>query len=202
MKEPYEKGVAICAAPSFALGAVKRPAKRKQGERWAGYRASKICNQGADAVTTAEGNTASSASASCWPALRSRRPHARLETPCTRTGRPRRRLKRTVTPRHFDAPVGLRVTRKLSYRWRSEDSARRVAFPEGKPTCANLTVVSPSNGGFCEVNLSYYRDNLLRGLQRLTASPRSRVFAVDHLPFLSDRRNPYQYGQTASRIQN
>src|SRR5438445_8839142 len=95
MKEPYEQGVAIRSAPSFALGAVKCPVKRKQGKGWAGYRASKICNQGADAVTTAEGNTASSASASCWSALRSRRPHARLETPCTRTGRPRRRLKRT-----------------------------------------------------------------------------------------------------------
>ena len=37
MKEPYEKGVAIHSAPSFALGAVKRPVKRKQGHRWAGY---------------------------------------------------------------------------------------------------------------------------------------------------------------------
>jgi hypothetical protein len=64
MKEPYEKGLAIHLAPSFALRAVRRPAKHKQGERWAGYRASKICNQGADAVTTAEGNTISSANAS------------------------------------------------------------------------------------------------------------------------------------------
>src|SRR5579864_9610999 len=94
MKEPHEKGVAIRSAPSFALGAVRCPVKRKQGKRWAGYRASKICNQGADAVTTAEGHTTSSANASCWSALRSRRPHARLETPCTRTGRPRRRLQR------------------------------------------------------------------------------------------------------------
>src|SRR3954451_3701551 len=92
MKEPHEKGVAIRSAPSFALGAVRCPVKRKQGERWAGYRASKICNQGADAVTTAEGNTISSVSASCWSALRSHRPHARLETSCTRTGGPRRRL--------------------------------------------------------------------------------------------------------------
>jgi len=38
MKEPYEKGLAIRSAPSFALGAVKFPVKRKQGERWAGYR--------------------------------------------------------------------------------------------------------------------------------------------------------------------
>jgi hypothetical protein len=91
MQEPYEKGVAIRSAPSFALGSVKCPVKRKQGKRWAGYRASKICDQGADAVTTAEGHTTGSASASCWSALRSRRPHARLETPCTRTGRPRSR---------------------------------------------------------------------------------------------------------------
>ena len=32
MKEPYEKGVAIRSAPSFALGAVKCPVKRKQGK--------------------------------------------------------------------------------------------------------------------------------------------------------------------------
>ena len=60
MKEPYEEGVANHSAPSFALGAVKCPVKRKQGYGWAGYRASKICNQGADAVTTAEGHTISS----------------------------------------------------------------------------------------------------------------------------------------------
>jgi hypothetical protein len=86
MKEPYEEGVAIHSAPSFALGAVKCSVKRKQGHRWAGYRASKICNQGADAVTTAEGNMTGSVTASCLSALRSRRPHARLEIPCTRTG--------------------------------------------------------------------------------------------------------------------
>src|SRR6266566_6685576 len=104
MKEPHEKGVAICSAPSFALGTVRCPVKRKQGKRWAGYRASKICNQGADAVTTAEGNTTSSVNASWWSALRSRRPHARLETPYTRTGRPRRCLKRVfVTGRRVKA---------------------------------------------------------------------------------------------------
>ena len=90
MKEPHEEGVAIHSAPSFALAAARFPVKRKQGHRWAGYRASKTCNQGADAVTSAEGNMASSANVSCWTALRS---HALLETPCTRTGRPRRCLK-------------------------------------------------------------------------------------------------------------
>ena len=65
MKEPYEKGVAIRSAPSFALDSVRSPVKRKQGKRWAGYRASKICNQGADAVPTAEGHTPDNANASC-----------------------------------------------------------------------------------------------------------------------------------------
>jgi len=37
MKEPYEKGVAIHSAPSFALVVARRPVKRKQGDRWAGY---------------------------------------------------------------------------------------------------------------------------------------------------------------------
>ena len=70
MKEPHEKGVAIRSAPSFALGAAKCSVKRKQGKRWAGYQTSKICNQGADAITTAEGYTSGSAIASCWAALR------------------------------------------------------------------------------------------------------------------------------------
>jgi hypothetical protein len=93
MQEPYEKGIANHSAPSFAADAVKPPLKRKQGHRWAGYRASKNCNRDADAVVKAEGHANRGANASPWLVLRSRRPHARLETPCTRTGRPRRRLK-------------------------------------------------------------------------------------------------------------
>ena len=50
MKEPYEKGIANHSAPSFALVHREVPAKRKQGYRRAGYRASKNCNQDADAV--------------------------------------------------------------------------------------------------------------------------------------------------------
>jgi hypothetical protein len=37
MKEPYEEGVAIHSAPSFAPDAVKCQVKRKQGNRWARY---------------------------------------------------------------------------------------------------------------------------------------------------------------------
>src|ERR1700680_3262441 len=120
MKVPYEKGVAIRSAPGFALGAVKCPVKRKQGKRWAGYRASKIYNQGADAVTQAEGHTTGSVSASCWSALRSRRPHARLETPCTRTGRPRRCL----------------TKRKLEVGRREKAQAARPACPSSRSRTA------------------------------------------------------------------
>ena len=93
MKEPYEEGVANHSTLSFAVGIARCLLKRKQGHRWAGYRASKNCNQDADAVVKAEGSTVRSDSASFGPVLRSRRPHARLETLCTRTGRPRRCLK-------------------------------------------------------------------------------------------------------------
>ena len=50
MKISHEEGVAIHSAPSFALGAARRTVKRKQGNRWAGYRASKTYNQDADAI--------------------------------------------------------------------------------------------------------------------------------------------------------
>jgi hypothetical protein len=56
MENPYEEGVAIHSAPSFALGVARRTVKRKQGNRWAGYRASKMLNQDADVFRLAEGN--------------------------------------------------------------------------------------------------------------------------------------------------
>jgi hypothetical protein len=88
MKEPYEQGVANHSAPSFAMNIARCALKRKQGYRWAGYRASKNSNWDADAFVKAEGSMALSDIASPWPVLRSRRPHARLETSRTRTGRP------------------------------------------------------------------------------------------------------------------
>ena len=93
MKEPHEEGVASHSTPSFALRTARCAVRRKQGHRWAGYRASKSNNQDADAVDKAEGNMVRSDSASLGPVLRSRRPHARLETPRTRTGIPQRCLK-------------------------------------------------------------------------------------------------------------
>src|ERR1039457_5489711 len=79
MQESYEKGVAIRSASSFASGAARLLAKRKQRYRWAGYRASKNCNQDADAVDLAEGNMTEGASASRRSVLRSHRPQTRLE---------------------------------------------------------------------------------------------------------------------------
>jgi hypothetical protein len=70
MQEPYEKGVAIHSAPSFAQCVARCTVKRKQGYGWAGYRASKNCNQGADAVVKAEGSMATSDGASSGPVLR------------------------------------------------------------------------------------------------------------------------------------
>ena len=64
MKEPYEKGVANHSAPSFAPSIARCTVKRKQGHRWAGYRASKNCNRDADAVVKAEGNMVRSDTAS------------------------------------------------------------------------------------------------------------------------------------------
>src|SRR5450759_4219056 len=94
MQESYEKGVAIRSASSFASGAARYLAKRKQRYRWAGYRASKNCNQDADAVDLAEGNMTEGASASRRSVLRSHRPQTRLEASCTRTGRPPGRPRR------------------------------------------------------------------------------------------------------------
>ena len=90
MKDPHEEGVTNHSAPSLALCAARYTGKHKQGNRWAGYGAPKICNQGADVFNMAEGNTNLGDSASRGAALRSLRPQTRLDTFCTRTGRPPR----------------------------------------------------------------------------------------------------------------
>src|SRR5260370_41295731 len=93
MQNSYEKGLAIYSALSFALGIARCTAKRKQGNRWGGYRAPKRCNPDADALDMAEGNMSRNDSASSCFVRRSRRPQTRLETSCTSSGRPRRHLR-------------------------------------------------------------------------------------------------------------
>src|SRR2546423_9212577 len=80
MQNSYEKGLAIHSAPSFAPGIARCAAKRKQGNRWGGYSASKRCNPDADALAMAEGNMNRRDSASACSVRRSRRPQTRLET--------------------------------------------------------------------------------------------------------------------------
>jgi len=53
MQESYERGIATRSASSFASDAARYLGKRKQRDRRAGYRASKNCNQDADAVDLA-----------------------------------------------------------------------------------------------------------------------------------------------------
>ena len=106
-KNPYEKGVAIHSAPSFALGTARCTAKRKQGNRWAGYGAPKRCNQGADAVVMCgrqheQGRYCESLAQSCVV----EDPRARLETSYTRTGRPRRRLRQNQVGRTAGEGLG------------------------------------------------------------------------------------------------
>jgi hypothetical protein len=82
MKESYEEGVAIHSAPSLR----RRRPKRKQGYRWAGYRASKMRDQDAGAVHLPEGNMLKGGSVSTWAVPHSRRPRTRLEASCTEPG--------------------------------------------------------------------------------------------------------------------
>lgn len=91
MKESYRKGLANHPDPESCGGRRKAAAEALTGAHAGRVLSSEmILAQGADVVRIAESNTASIAIARCWTALRSRRPLARMETPCTGTERPRR----------------------------------------------------------------------------------------------------------------
>src|ERR1039457_7022365 len=91
-KNPYEKGVAIRSAPSFAECTVRCIAKRKQGIGGLGIELRKLGIRTLTLLRSAEGNMGGGDIASPSSVLRSHRPQARLETSCTRTGRLRRGL--------------------------------------------------------------------------------------------------------------
>src|SRR5215470_77367 len=98
MKEPYEKGVAIHSASSFALWHREVPAKRKQRHRWAGTLSSENPQSGRRrSPNSGRQYGRETIARDSRPALRSRRPLARLETSDTRTGRPRGCLLGTMT---------------------------------------------------------------------------------------------------------
>src|SRR5262249_48676018 len=89
MKESHEKGVAT--ARPRVLRWVPRGARRSinRGIGGLGIELRKRAIRAPTLSLQAEGNMHGSVSASSWTALRSRRPQTRLETSCTRTGRPR-----------------------------------------------------------------------------------------------------------------
>src|ERR1700732_3730856 len=93
MKEPYGKGVAIRSASSLAWGIARYSAKRRQRIGGVGIQLRKDAIQTPTPLKCAEGNMNRRASASSCSVRRSRRPQTRLETSCTRTGRPRRHLR-------------------------------------------------------------------------------------------------------------
>ena len=113
--------------PEFCAGRREGSVKRKQGNRWAGYRASKRCNQDADAVSTAEGNMDRSVSASPWTVLRSRRPQS--------------------TPRNF-----MHENRETSEIPVSEAVGRTAG--EGKSRTARMHVSEESDSGIVPMNHS------------------------------------------------
>src|ERR1035437_1682622 len=92
MKESYEEGVANHSAPSFAYCTVRCTAKRKQGIGGLGIELRKDAIRTPTLLRCAEGNMNRGDIASPCSVLRSQRPQTRLETSCTRTGRPRRCL--------------------------------------------------------------------------------------------------------------
>src|SRR6202140_3118872 len=89
----YGKGVAIRSASSLALGIARYTAKRRQRIGGVGIQLRKDAIQTPTPLKCAEGNMNRRDSASSCSVRRSRRPQTRLETSCTRTGRPRRHLR-------------------------------------------------------------------------------------------------------------
>ena len=90
MEELYVEGVATHDGPEPCVGV-----REGIGEASVGARAGRAIEprnhrvRGANAVYEAEGNTASSAIASCWRAPRGQRTRACTEPSCARTGRSR-----------------------------------------------------------------------------------------------------------------
>src|SRR5712691_7263707 len=93
MKVPYEKGVTIRSASSLALGIARYTAKRRQRIGGVGIQLRKLSIRTPTPLKCAEGNMSRRDSASTCSVRRSRRPQTRLETSCTRTGRPRKHLR-------------------------------------------------------------------------------------------------------------
>src|SRR6266568_2818939 len=89
MKESYRKGVATILAPSHARATVRPHLKRWTGVYVGWVLSSENGKSGSRRCQPCRKATERCAQTRACRALRSRRPHARIETPCARTERPR-----------------------------------------------------------------------------------------------------------------
>lgn len=100
MKEPYIEGVANHDDPESCVGARKGSGEALTGARTGWLLSREIKSSGTPTLLTeAEGNTTPSAIASLEAVRRGRRPHARTESFCSRTGRSTNRPWGTMTLR-------------------------------------------------------------------------------------------------------
>src|SRR6266571_1681304 len=91
MKESYRKGVATILAPSHARATARPHLKRWTGVYVGWVLSSEKGNPGSRRRQPVRKAIERCALTRACRTLRSRRPHARIETPCARTERPRGR---------------------------------------------------------------------------------------------------------------
>ena len=126
MKDPYEKGVANHSAPNFARCVVRHAVKRKTGEEAGWVLSSEKHQSGRQRCQTVRKATWTGAVArvpgrSCVVAD----PRARLDTFCTRTGRPPRCPRRS-------GPAG-------------EGRGRKARMHAGEESHCGIVPMNPSN---------------------------------------------------------
>jgi len=109
MKEPYIEGVATHDDPESCAAVRKDVGEALTGAR-AGWVLSReiSVSKAPRRFTYAEGNMRERDSASARAALRGRRPHARVESSCTGTGRSPRRPPWMVRPAASGRPEAIR----------------------------------------------------------------------------------------------
>ena len=113
MQESYDKGVAIHVGPELCVASRKAGCEALVGVRAGRALSPEISLNGVPTLSPyAEGNTASSTSASWTRTPRGQRPRACTETPRTRTGRSQ------------DPPGGPVVGRALERSGKSKDARR------------------------------------------------------------------------------
>jgi hypothetical protein len=109
MREPYAEGVANRSGPESCVGTREGVGEALTGVRTGRVLSREIRESGAPTLLSeAEGNTFGDAIASPRPALRGRRPLARAESSCARTGRSTSRSRRMASWAASGRPLAVR----------------------------------------------------------------------------------------------